>query len=66
MMARLTTDTLAVTTSMVGSRRGRFTDHKTISAPLAAQATTASNSDIAAAWLTVGVVGLGLLVALPL
>jgi len=66
MMARLTTETLVLTTSMVESRRAQAAVQKTISAPLAAQATTASNSDIAAAWLTVGVVGLGLLVALPL
>jgi hypothetical protein len=66
MMARLMTDTLVLTTSMVESRRAQAAVQKTISAPLASQATTASNSDIAAAWLTAGVVGLGLLVALPL
>lgn len=66
MMARLTTDTLVLRTSMVESRRAQAAVQKTISAALDAQATTASNSDIAAAWLTVGVVGLGLLVALPL
>ena len=66
MMTRLTTDTLVLTTSVVESRRAQAAVQKTISAPLDAQVTTASNSDIAAAWLAAGVVGLGLLVALPL
>ena len=64
--ATLTAGTPVSTALIVKSRRTRATLRKTIYAPIDEHRTAASNSDIAAAWLGVGLVGAGLLVTLAL
>ena len=53
-------------TSIGKSRRAHLALGKAIYAPIDEHRTAAANSDIAAAWLAVGLVGLALLAALPL
>ncbi len=66
MTATLTVGTLVSMTPALKSRRGRAALRKTIYAPIDEHRTAASNSDIAAAWLAVGLVGAGLLGMLAL
>ena len=53
-------------TSIIDSRRACATLAKATYAPIDEHRTAASNSDIAAAWLAAGLIGLALFVALPL
>ena len=62
----LTAGTLVSMTPALKSRRGRAALPKTIYAPIDEHRTAASNSDIAAAWLAVALVGAGLLGILAL
>jgi hypothetical protein len=48
------------------SRRAHTALGKAMYAPIDEHRTAASNSDIAAAWVTAGLIGLALLVVLPL
>jgi len=66
MTVTLRADTEAPATSIVESRRALAVLSRQVYAPIDEHRTTASNSDIAAAWLAVGMVGLTLLFALPL
>ena len=66
MTATLTADTLISATPALKSRRGCATLRKAIYAPIDEHRTAASNSDIAAAWLAVALVGAGLLGILAL
>ena len=52
--------------SMLRSPRARAALRRTIYAPIDEHRTAASNGDIAAAWVAVGLVGMALLIALPL
>ncbi len=62
----LTAGTLVSTTSVLKSRLGRGERGDAIYAPIDEHRTAASNSDVGAAWLAAGVVGLGLLAVLAL
>jgi hypothetical protein len=64
--ATLTAGARISATSLLKSRRGRAALRKTIYAPIDDHRTAASNSDIGAAWLAVGLIGIALLMALPL
>lgn len=64
--ATLTAGTPVSTALIVKSRRTRATLRKTIYAPIDEHRTAASNSDIAAAWVAAGLIGLALLVVVPL
>jgi hypothetical protein len=64
--ATLTAGTLVSMNPALKSRRVRTALRKTIYAPIDEHRTAASNSDIAAAWLAVGLVGAGLLGILAL
>ena len=58
---------VVVSASSIGkSHRAHPALGKAIYAPIDEHRTAAANSDIAAAWLAVGLAGLALLVALPL
>lgn len=57
---------LVSATSIVQSGRAHAALAKAIYAPIDEHRTTASNSDIAAAWAAAGLIGLALLVVLPL
>jgi len=64
--ATLTTGTLVSRASILRSPRARAALRRTIYAPIDDHRTAASNSDIAAAWLAAGLVGLALAVTLAL
>ena len=61
MTATLAAGTLVSMTPALKSRRERARLRKTIYAPIDEHCTTASNRDIATAWLAVGLAGAGLL-----
>jgi hypothetical protein len=65
-MATLRADTPVPTTLLAESHGANAARYKVIYAPIDEHRTTASNNDIAAAWLAAGLVGLALLVAVPL
>jgi len=62
----LTAGTLVSTTSVLKGRFARGERSDAIYAPIDEHRTAASNSDVAAAWLAAGVVGLGLLAVVAL
>jgi len=64
--ATLTTGTLVSRASILRSPRARAALRRTIYAPIDEHRTATSNSDIAAAWLAAGLVGLALAVMLAL
>ena len=66
MTATLRADTEVPATSIVESRRAVALLSRQVYAPIDEHRTPASNSDIAAAWLAAGMVGLTLLFVLPL
>ena len=66
MTATWTAGALVSEASVINSRRAGATLAKAMYAPIDEHCTTASNSDIAAAWLAAGLIGLALFVALPL
>jgi hypothetical protein len=61
-----TAGALIPATSIINSRRAHAALGKALYAPIDEHRTAASNSDIAAAWLAAGLIGLALFVALPL
>jgi hypothetical protein len=61
--ATLTAGTGIADASLLKSPRARAALRRTIYAPIDEHRTSASNDDIAAAWLTAGLIGLALLVA---
>ena len=61
-----TAGALISATSIINSRRACAELAKAMYAPIDQHRTAASNSDIAAAWLAAGLIGLALFVALPL
>ena len=66
MTATLTAGVLTSRPLMLKNPRARAALRRTIYAPIDEHRTAASNGDIAAAWIAVGLVGAALLVALPL
>jgi hypothetical protein len=64
--ATWTAGALVSEASVFNSRRAHAALGKAIYAPIDEHRTAASNSDIAAAWLAAGLIGLALFVALPL
>jgi hypothetical protein len=64
--SRRTASALAYRSSISNSRGAHAALGKANYAPIDEHRTAASNSDIAAAWLAAGLIGLALLVALPL
>lgn len=62
----LTAGTLVSTTSVLKARLARGGGPEAIYAPIDEHRTAASNSDVAAAWLAAGLVGLSLLAVLAL
>lgn len=66
MTGTLTARTLISAASILESRLGRSARRDTLYAPIDEHHTAASNSDVAAAWLAAGLVGLGLLAVLAL
>ena len=64
--ATWTAGALVSEASIINSRRAHAALGKAIYAPIDEHRTAASNSDIAAAWLAAGLIGLALFVALPL
>ena len=66
MTALRTAGALVSATSIMESRRAHAALGKAMYAPIDEHRTAASNSDIAAAWVAAGLIGLALLVVLPL
>ena len=64
--ATLTAGTLSFQTSLPKSPRARAALRRTVYAPIDEHRTSASNGDVAAAWLAAGLIGVILLGALPL
>ncbi|HLJ19915.1 MAG TPA: hypothetical protein VKU84_06945 [Stellaceae bacterium] len=66
MTATLTAGAPISSASILRSPRARAALRQAIYAPIDEHRTTASNGDIAAAWIAAGLIGVALLVALPL